>query len=540
MKTISLRKWQYEALEKIKPLSHPLIVATPGSGKTTFAIVSSLFYLKEYVEGKIIIVVPTKHLKKQWAESAGKFGVKMHDDWVAPQKIPDDYHGIILTYAQLGSSWGAISRIVKKNKSMIILDEIHHAGEDLTWGDGVTKAFNNAVKVLSLSGTPYRSDNNKIPFIKYIEEFGGFTSVNDYVYSYQDALKDGVVRQISFEIFDGTVQGEETKQISEMTKNDTSMLRAAYQPNSNWGDQILRKAHSHLQEIRKSDPQAGGIVFCLDQEHAIKVQKALTKISGKKPAIAISSNPEASNIISKFANSDSLWIISVRMISEGIDIPRLKTGVYLSSVTTDLFFTQAIGRILRRTSTPLQEATLFMPAYGPLTGKIKNFQRTKNHVIEDKDEENKEKEERKESLDLDIFNPTEIQYISLFDEEPEIMSVKTEIQPEEFIEIEIPIETDSIFDASFRKTTENQTKEYAKIIAKQNGTTMNKVLTSIDNRLRIESVETCSDEMLAKRLDMLKEQMKKQKSNNSGVINKKNMHKLYLQQLKEQDSIKSE
>jgi superfamily II DNA or RNA helicase len=40
----------------------------------------------------------------------------------------------------------------------VILDEIHHAGDERAWGESLLVAFEHARRRLALSGTPFRSD----------------------------------------------------------------------------------------------------------------------------------------------------------------------------------------------------------------------------------------------------------------------------------------------------------------------------------------------------------------------------------------------
>ncbi|MBR7503214.1 ATP-dependent helicase, partial [Mycobacterium tuberculosis] len=84
-------------------------------------------------------------------------------------------------------------------RTLVILDEVHHAGDALSWGDAVREAFGPAVRRLSLTGTPFRSDTSPIPFVTYAPDAEGIrTSVADYSYGYGRALKDSVVRPVLF------------------------------------------------------------------------------------------------------------------------------------------------------------------------------------------------------------------------------------------------------------------------------------------------------------------------------------------------------
>ena len=64
-----LRAWQRSALDKFlarKPRDF-MAVATPGAGKTTFALRVATELLTDRTVERVIVVVPTEHLKNQWA-----------------------------------------------------------------------------------------------------------------------------------------------------------------------------------------------------------------------------------------------------------------------------------------------------------------------------------------------------------------------------------------------------------------------------------------------------------------------------------------
>ena len=86
----------------------------------------------------------------------------------------------------------------------MILDEIHHAGDARSWGEAVREAFEPATRRLALAGTPFRSDANPIPFVRYeAEADGSRRSAADSSYGYAGALADGVVRPVLFLAYAG-------------------------------------------------------------------------------------------------------------------------------------------------------------------------------------------------------------------------------------------------------------------------------------------------------------------------------------------------
>ena len=54
-------------------------------------------------------------------------------------------------------------------------------------------------------------------------------------------------------------------------------------------------------------------------------------------------------------------MVAVRMVSEGVDVPRLAVGVYATTTSTPLFFAQAVGRFVRA-RTRGETASVFLPS----------------------------------------------------------------------------------------------------------------------------------------------------------------------------------
>src|SRR5205823_4973886 len=139
-------------------------------------------------------------------------------------------------------------------------------------------------------------------------------------------------------------------------------LRTAYSLEGEWLPHVLRQAHVQLLAIRKRQPGAGGLVIATDQDHARGIAQILQVRLGVRAVVATSDDPEASNRISRFAAGNEPWIVAVRMVSEGVDIPRLRVGVFATTTTTELFFRQAVGRLVRWTrGTTGQRSFLYIP-----------------------------------------------------------------------------------------------------------------------------------------------------------------------------------
>ena len=367
-RSVRLRPWQKRALDRLAATAAPdfLAVATPGAGKTTFALCAAVHDLADNPGRRLVVVAPTSHLKLQWADAAAGFGLHLEPRWTpSGGRLPADVHGIVTTYQQVASSPDALRP--QAAGSLAVLDEVHHAGDDRAWGDAVRRAFEPAPRRLALSGTPFRSDTLAIPFVRYI----GDEAVPDFEYGYADALADGrVVRPVYFPRINGFMEWIAPDGAAQAAAFDDPLdraraaqrLRTALSLDGEWLPTVLAQANERLGVLRRHQPDAGGLVVATDQDHAQGIADLLRYRCGVRAAVAVSDDPRSSSRIARFAASADPWIVAVRMVSEGVDIPRLRVGVYATTTTTELFFRQAVGRFVRWTrGVPRQKAYLFIP-----------------------------------------------------------------------------------------------------------------------------------------------------------------------------------
>lgn len=388
----SLRAWQQAALHDYLDRSPRdyLAVATPGAGKTTFALTVAAELLGRRVIDRIVVVAPTEHLKLQWAEAAARAGIPIDPTYSAGSgKIAGDYVGVAVTYAGVGVNPLALRVRTERFKTLVILDEVHHAGDALSWGDGVREAFEPATRRLALTGTPFRSDVNPIPFVTYAPGDDGVPrSVADHTYGYGHALADHVVRPVLFMAYSGemswrTRAGDEVAaRLGEpLTKDLTNQaLRTALDPEGAWIPTVLRAADTRLTEVRQHVPDAGGLVIATDQDSARAYARILHEVSGEKPVVVLSDEKAASKKIAGFTDSEDRWMVAVRMVSEGVDVPRLAVGVYATTTSTPLFFAQAVGRFVRSRSRG-ETASVFLPSVPTLLGLASELEVERDHVL---------------------------------------------------------------------------------------------------------------------------------------------------------------
>ena len=387
----SLRKWQQEALDsflRTKPRDF-MAVATPGAGKTTFALTLASRLLDDKTVNRIIVVVPTEHLKHQWSDAAKRFGMSLDPNFTNSSAVNAAYDGIVVTYAQVGMHPFKHHAVASSRRTLVILDEIHHAGDAKSWGDGVREAYNDVEHRLALTGTPFRSDDSAIPFVTYEEDGEGhLVSQADYTYGYAEALADGVVRPVVFLAYSGEAQwkdsaGEEYSARLGEPLDAAQTARAwktALDPKGDWIAAVLQAAQTRLTKIRSHMPDAGGLVIATDTTTARAYAKILRTISNTPVTVVLSDEPGSSKRIAEFSASQDEWLVAVRMVSEGVDVPRLAVGVYATSASTPLFFAQAIGRFVR-SRMPGESASIFLPSVPVLLRLAEEMEVSRDHVL---------------------------------------------------------------------------------------------------------------------------------------------------------------
>ncbi|CAM5792443.1 DEAD/DEAH box helicase [Cellulomonas persica] len=388
-----LRAWQAEALELYRARAPRdfLAVATPGAGKTTFALRIATELLEARVVRRVTVVAPTDHLKRQWADAAARVGIRLDPNFSNAQgRHGHGFDGVAVTYAQVANKPALHAARTGAAPTLVILDEVHHGGDALSWGDGVREAFEGATRRLALTGTPFRSDTAAIPFVRYDRDAQGIRrSVADYSYNYGDALRDHVVRPVIFLSYSGSMRwrtktGDEiSARLGEaLTKDMTAQAwRTALDPGGEWIPAVLAGADRRLTEVRRTVPDAGAMIIATDQTDARAYAGHLARLTGESPTVVLSDDPTASDKIDEFSRSDSRWLVAVRMVSEGVDVPRLAVGVYATSTATPLFFAQAVGRFVRARKRG-ETASVFLPSVPQLLALANALELERDHALD--------------------------------------------------------------------------------------------------------------------------------------------------------------
>ena len=406
--TRALRGWQRRALVRYltaKPRDF-LLVATPGAGKTAFALRIAAELLGDRSVDTITVVVPTEHLKTQWALAAAADGIALDPKFRnSAAHTSAEYHGIVVTYAQVASHPARHRVRTESRRTLVIFDEIHHGGDAKSWGDSIREAFGDATRRLALTGTPFRSDDAAIPFVRYEPDGNGLLrSAADHTYGYADALADGVVRPVVFLAYSGETRwrvgaGSENERVYAARLGEPASIehtarawRTALDPAGEWMPAVISAADTRLRQLRDGGvPDAGGMIIASDQKTARAYAVLLERLTGEVATVVVSDDPGSSDRIATFSAGTSRWLVAVRMVSEGVDVPRLAVGVYATSASTPLYFAQAIGRFVR-SRRPGETASVFLPSVPSLLQLASELEAQRNHVLGEPDRDTDELE----------------------------------------------------------------------------------------------------------------------------------------------------
>ena len=383
--------WQSAAVDSwfTRRPDNELAFVTPGAGKTIYSarITHGLFERNEIEYA--LVVVPRRHLCQQVGLTYGKIGLHAHLWRGAVQR---GYHVGITTYQQLGLNPLPYSDQLPA-RSLVVFDEAHHLGDQTTWGDSATLACAHVDYRLLLSGTPWRTDQVTIPFAP-IRDGAYWPGVS---YSYADAVRDGVCRPLRFHLLDGAATWEEQaldKDGAETTVHRT-VLSASLAPKARLAKWLrtqhekgmaipLFEAHQRLVELRRTvAADAGGLVVARNQQHALRLADILASIVGTEIPVAISDDSSSAKVLRAFSEGTAPWLVAVNMVSEGVDIPRLRVGVYATAIITPLYLWQFLGRFVRgvrdqRQRTPSE---VWLPAHPALVKTIQQISEVSSEVL---------------------------------------------------------------------------------------------------------------------------------------------------------------
>jgi len=367
--TPALRSWQTRALAAMEGWERGsfLVSAAPGAGKTRPALEFARRQLASRAAGSVVVACPTGPLTRQWARAASQLGVELAVDAPSPS-APAGFDGVAVTYARIAKAPRRWERATRPG-TLVIADEAHHLGEELAWGEAFARALGRCQRWLLLSGTPFRSDATPIPGVRY--NTAGLAEP-DVSYSYADAVVDGICRPVCFVAYDGTLSWRSGDDVIEssfetvLTGREASRrYRTAISTELPDGlPRILREADGKLRALRRDGhPEAGGLVIAADSSHARRIAALLREATGQRALVVLHTEARAADKLAAFTHARDPWIVAVNMVSEGVDIPRLRVGVYATAAKTPLVFRQIVGRFVRTIRhRPLEPSWLYVPA----------------------------------------------------------------------------------------------------------------------------------------------------------------------------------
>ena len=383
---IELHSWQSKAIASYLKAQKRIYstVACPGSGKSLFALlVAKKLYRRKEINS-VVVIVHTAFLRFQWQKIATAMGFSLSES-IGKNCFT------VLTHQQYASNEKLREEIVdwtKKGKLLLVSDEHHHLADGKTWGRAMLETFSDSQRILILSGTLFRHDDGVIPFVKYDTEG---VSLVDYEYGYEEALKDGVVSPIYFPVYGGKTEWQHGTEGSIASFGDSmSAIALSRQLNTaiqsdGWLKVVVEESVQRLKTIQQSHPAAAGLFIARDLEHSRYCAQLLKSVTGKEPILAVSDEPQAHSSIEEFAKdrSNNDWIVTIRMLAEGVDIPRLRVGVFASNITTELFFRQLVGRLIRVGDRGCRTKNyLYLPAHPLLLQYARSFAQERKHVLD--------------------------------------------------------------------------------------------------------------------------------------------------------------
>ena len=417
----SLRDWQAEFLPRcyrsmVQQIGKPkeeinafMLHAFPGSGKTKAALILGALLKEQGFIEKIIVNVPSLFLKDQMEKEARKIGLMLN------KKRPfiEGFDGLVTTYASIGYkskdtdsliNAQIINDICKRSKVLVIADECHHLSQEKRWGEAFELAYGNSVARLMTSGTPFRTDRGRLPWVRYSNNELDLSQPHAYSYPFgitkwntkYCALGDQVVRDVVIRSWNSDVNftlkeergGEiinEQEFNHKLTDNIDEIYADVYDPateeriedNSRlrkliktarrsaciecgtdrhpFGTEFIRKiliaANEQLDECRRSHEWAGGLIVCDNIEHANAIAVALKHWTNEDSIVVHTESGNSKRAIEGFKDAKNKkrikWLTSVGQVSEGVDIPHLRVGVYLTTTQSHLRWLQILGRVLR-------------------------------------------------------------------------------------------------------------------------------------------------------------------------------------------------
>lgn len=388
---VKLRQWQNDFYKDVsarfygKKAKTYMLHAGVGSGKTIAATYFAATLIKQGYN--VFICSPSSNVKDSWAREFNNFDIDISNDYNYSFDFRRHYQGVSTTYQAMMNNNNLnflISNNIVNDRTVLILDEVHHlADNNQAWGNNIKTLGDSCRFVLLLTGTPTRSDDKMIPFAKYEAEHkeNEYRLQVDFSYSYSDSVIDRICCPISFRAVDiitdginGYLPGDHPDRVRIM-KNALTVT-----PDNKFVMSMYESANAALDKLRNVKPNAAGLIVSDSIADAIELGKLIPD------SVVVTSRYSTSDDIEEFAKSNKKWIISVQMVSEGVNIPRLRVLVYAHSFTTSLFFQQVAGRGVRNRkdepTNPIDHCYIYYPNHEPYVKNAREIEDEISHIVE--------------------------------------------------------------------------------------------------------------------------------------------------------------
>jgi superfamily II DNA or RNA helicase len=385
------REYQEKAYSNWKMNNNQGIFAmATGTGKTITALNCVLNEYKKNNYYKVIIVVPTKALVKQWEEEVTEFNFKhvvstiSNKEWketlnrYITRSFLDQNKNLILitTYATFNREH--IQKFIKNTKGIesfiYLADEAHNIGSPNTLKNIPFQIINR----IGLSATPERIYDDVGS--KLLNDFFKCSTPNyTFRYTMKEAIENGILCHYDYFPLFVDLTHDEMEEYKKITKKLTKFIDQETGKYRNEAEMLLleRKRIVHKADNKKNklvqlidglkqqnklnytfvfvpegyEPNYSEIDdYTLDEDdnHIINQYSDIFKNSGYSYYKFIGGINESEEVLKSFSNGDIQVLLSMKCLDEGVDIPRAEHAIFCSSTGNPRQFIQRRGRVLRK------------------------------------------------------------------------------------------------------------------------------------------------------------------------------------------------
>lgn len=384
---MKLRQWQQDVLDsfidrRCQGFKTFVFEACPGAGKSYMAAELSwqMLHDEENHIDLVLIVVPWKSIqgdaKSGMIQAVDKRGLRCRDRLmirgarIVQQPVPHNLDAIVTTYSEAMTAEGVETLemwAAKELRIAIIFDEIHHANElNGTWGVNADRAFGCCRNIVVMSGTFFRTDGKPIKFVEYDDD--GRPKLSCPPYKFSSAVRDKCVRPVSLKYTDVELRcvheknGEEVHSLSSVSPGDSRLGKIqseVFHPESECVRLTILDVQEHIANTRKRFRNAACLFTCrpglsesdqsTEDRHVHKIAQKIRQYTGEDVVVVTHNDRNASGKIDAFRNGTTPYLVAVNMVSEGVDIPRLRAVAMMRYIRSEMMFRQIVGRAVRMT-----------------------------------------------------------------------------------------------------------------------------------------------------------------------------------------------